>query len=129
MTREERVEKYGSFLYCPKRDVLCMGHDYMGDGECLKETCLLDDPEYQEKERRIRERRKELWDKHHRQRKEEKAAEANIRTQNKTSRELLAEGIERKKERMERCYARGWTRLADKLGRELAEMERKLGAQ
>lgn len=125
MTKEERVEKYGSFLFCPKREVLCMGHDYEGTGECLLETCVLDDPNYQARQERIQRRQKELWDKHYGQRKEEKEAAANIRTQNKTSQDLLLEKIEKTKIKMERYYTKGWTNLADKLGLELAEMERR----
>ncbi|MCI9598563.1 MAG: hypothetical protein HFE75_15040 [Firmicutes bacterium] len=122
-------EKYGSFLYCPKRDTLCFGQDLdESDGTCPYEACVLDDPEWQARQERIKQRQKELWDKHHKNRKEEREAAKNIRTQNKTSRELLAVEIERKKARMERCYRRGWTQQADKLGRELAEMERRLRA-
>ena len=40
--RRERFEKYGSFLFCPARNVLCFGR--MTDGECKHDTCLLDDP-------------------------------------------------------------------------------------
>lgn len=128
MTKEERVEKYGSFLFCPKREVLCMGHDYEGSGECLLDTCVLDDPNYQAQRERVKQRQKELWDKHHGDRKEEKEAEANIRAQNKTSRELLQVKIDKTRTKMERYYRKGWTNLADKLGLELAEMERRLKA-
>lgn len=128
MTKKERVEKYGSFLFCPKREVLCMGHDYEGEGKCLLETCVLDDPEYQARQERIQRRQKELWDKHHGQKKEEKEAAANIRTQNKTSGELLQVKIDKTRNKMERYYRKGWTNLADKLGLELAEMERRLRA-
>ncbi|NBI63706.1 hypothetical protein D3Z38_11720 [Clostridiales bacterium] len=128
MTKEERVEKYGSFLYCPKRETLCMGQDYEGTGECLLETCVLDDPAYQARQERIQRRQKELWDKHRGQKKEEKEAAANIRAQNKTSQDLLRMKIEKTRSKMERYYRKGWTNLANKLGLELAEMERRLRA-
>lgn len=128
MTREERVKEYGSFLFCPKRDVLCMAHDFEGNGECLRESCILDDPEYQAQQERIQQRQQELWDKHNKNRKEEKEAEKNIRTQNKTSREILLVKIEKTREKMERNYRMGRTRSGNKLSLELAEMERRLRA-
>lgn len=129
MTREERVRKYGSFLYCPKRDTLCFGQDLdESDGTCPYKACVLDDPEWQARQERIKQRQQELWDKHNKNRKEEKEAEKNIRTQNKTSREILLAKIERTREQMERNYRMGRTRSGDKLSLELAEMERRLRA-
>ena len=54
--RNERFEKYGSFLFCPKRNVLCFGRDT--DEECKHASCLLDDPDYQDLQKRIEENRK-----------------------------------------------------------------------
>ena len=53
---KERFEKYGSFLFCPARSVLCFGR--MTDAECKHDTCLLDDPEYQDLQKRIAENQK-----------------------------------------------------------------------
>ena len=62
--RKERVEKYGSFLYCQNRDTLCFNIN-TPDGICEEKICCLDDPEYIallqkiEKNRKKREKRKE----------------------------------------------------------------------
>ena len=53
--RMQRVEQFGSFLYCPARDVLCFGR-YTND-ECVYDSCILDDPEYQKLQRTIKENR------------------------------------------------------------------------
>lgn len=42
--RKERVKKYGSFLFCPKRSTLCTGRN--SNKECIYENCILDSPEY-----------------------------------------------------------------------------------
>ena len=42
--RLQRVAQYGSFLYCPMRDVLCFAR--FTDEECAHDSCILDDPEY-----------------------------------------------------------------------------------
>ena len=49
--RIQRVEQYGSFLYCPVRDTLCFGR--YTDSECKYDSCILDDPEYQKLQERI----------------------------------------------------------------------------
>ena len=114
LSREARIELYGSMLYCPRRDTLCLGQDYNGDGHCLMAECVLDDPEYQRRKAAQQDRQRELAEKHERIKKEEKEAAAIIRTQNRTS------------EKMERYYTKGQTRLGDKTSRELAKLERRL---
>lgn len=49
--RLQRVAQYGSFLYCPMRDVLCFAR--FTDEECAHDSCILDDPEYIEQKKRI----------------------------------------------------------------------------
>ena len=44
--REQHLKKYGSFLYCPDRDTLCVHMDGMWMTGCEREGCILDDPEY-----------------------------------------------------------------------------------
>ena len=115
-----------SIIYCQQRDTLCLGIDYLGDGTCKHESCILDDPAYQKRQEAIRQRRAELQSKRRSIRAEEQAAAANIRSQTKTRKELLREEIHRKKQRMNRYYTRGWTRLAEKESRELASLEREI---
>lgn len=117
MNKKERVKKYGSFLYCPKRNTLCMGQDYLGTGECKQTSCLLDDPEYRKKQQEREQRRKENWERAHRE----------VAVKNRPRKyEYLEDEIKRKKQYMERCYRRGWTKMGDRISNEIAEMERRL---
>lgn len=115
-----------SIIYCPERDTLCLGIDYTGTGTCKYSDCILDDPGYQKRQEAIRQRRAELQSKHRSIRAEEQAVAANIRSQTKTREELLQEEIDRREQRMNRYYTKGWTRLAEKESRELASLEREL---
>ena len=115
-----------SIIYCQQRDTLCLGIDYTGDGKCKYKDCILEDPGYQQRQETIRFRREELREKHRKDRAEERAAAANIRSQTKTREELLQEEVRRRELRMNRYYTRGWTRLADKESRELASLEREI---
>lgn len=115
-----------SIIYCQQRDTLCLGIDYTGTGECKYNDCILDDPEYQKRQEAIRRRREELQIKHRRDRAEEQAAAANIRSQTKTREQMLREEIRRREQRMNRYYTRGWTRLADRECQELASLEREI---
>lgn len=112
-------------LYCKERDTDCM-EMYIGQGTCNLEKCVRDDPVYLEKEREIERRRKELYEKNKQHRQEEKTAAKSIRRQTKPEDKLLREQIKNTKSKMERYYTRGWTRAADKLSREIIQMERRL---
>lgn len=112
-------------LYCEKRDTDCM-EIYMGNGACRRNSCVLDDPEYRKKEAAKVRRRNDLMEKERKHRQEERTAAKNIRTQRKTKEDLLREEIERKRERMERLYTKGLTKKADKLSREIGQMERRI---
>lgn len=117
---------FDSIIYCPDKDTLCAGIDYKGDGTCRFKDCILEDPGYQKRQEAIRIRREELREKHRRDKEEEQAAAAKIRSQTKTRENLLREEMERREKRMNRYYTRGWTRLADKESRELASLEREI---
>lgn len=53
MSRQEWLDKYGSFLFCPERDTLCVHMDGMWMTGCERPQCILDDPEYQILQKRI----------------------------------------------------------------------------
>lgn len=110
-------------LYCAARDTDCM-EMYAGNGTCRMKQCVLDDPQYLTKEKEKEQRRNELLKKERRRRKEEQTAAAKIRRQ--TNILSTQEEIERKRQQMNRCYTRGWTRTADKLSRELAVLEKRM---
>lgn len=87
-----------SIIYCTDKDTLCAGIDYTGNGACRYKDCILEDPEYQNRQKAIRIRREEL----------------------------LQEEIHRRELRMNRYYTRGWTRLAEIESRELASLKREI---
>lgn len=72
--REEYLEKHGSFLYCEKRDALCVHMDGMWMSGCERQNCILDDPEYIKLQERIEENRR-------RKRREKEDSAAPIRNQ------------------------------------------------
>lgn len=113
-------------LYCKERNTDC-AEIYAGKGQCRLNACVLDDPEYLAKEAAKEQRRNKLLKKEQLRRREEQIAAAKIRMQNKTTDNLMREQIESTRTKMERYYTRGWTKAADKLSRELATLEKRLG--
>ena len=60
MQLKQTKKECSSFLYCPKKDNLCFGREFSGEGiECKYENCLLEDPEYIEQQKKIEIKRKE----------------------------------------------------------------------
>ena len=113
-------------LYCQDRQVDCM-QMYIDHGTCSLEKCVLDDPEYLEKEKEKEQRRNELSEKERRRRQEEQDAARKIRKQTRRMTDnLLQEEIDRKREQMERYYRKGWTRYGDNASRELAALVRRM---
>lgn len=105
--RRARVEKYGSFLYCPDRDTLCS----FLDNElaiCPRVQCILDDPEHKALERRIK-RNRVINEKNFVP--EEK--QTNIRTQNKTKQQTVQERIKREEALAERLYKKNRPNAAE----------------
>lgn len=122
MTRQERVKIYGSFLYCPKKDVLCSIMD-SDDGICTRTLCYREDPEYlakeKEIEKRIRENAEAEWEAKQRKEKESKPA--------KPSREQeLQEAIWRKTARARKLYKQNKPKYADILMHEVMIMQGEL---
>lgn len=116
--RKKRVEEFGSFLYCPERDTICSFRD-TEDGTCGRTECLHEDIEWLKLQERIAENRKKNSY-------PTEEPQTNIRTQNKTAKEILQRAIERKSAEARRCYKKGWTKKGDRLTYELIHLERKL---
>ena len=58
--RQAHLEKYGSIIYCPDRDTLCSFMDNAWETGCAREGgCILDDPEDQALQARIKKSRQE----------------------------------------------------------------------
>lgn len=112
-------------LYCAAKNTDCM-EIYLGGGTCKRATCVRDDPEYLAKEQAKEVRRRELYKKSLRHKKEEQEAARKIRRQTRTKADQLREEITHKRRQMERYYTRGLTKLGNKASRELADLERRL---
>ena len=125
-TRKKRVEKYGSFLFCPRRRVLCFGR--IEDAECKHESCILDDPEYKALRDRIEENRKknEALRIAEAEKEKEEARAAPIRKQRKTAIELLETEIARKETYAKACYRGNNPRKGDSVIQEVMRLQGKL---
>lgn len=120
--RKQRVAQYGSFLFCPEWDTVC---DFRNtpDGSCGRSLCVREDPEYIRLQMRIEEnrRRNEAMGVN-----APEAPQTNIRTQNKTDKDLLKDLIWQKEKEARRCYERGWTRKGDSLTYEIIRLNTRL---
>lgn len=112
--RKERFEKYGSFLFCPARSVLCFGR--MTDAECKHDACLLDDPEYQLLQKRIAENQKKNQQREHEE-------PPKIRRQTKTRIEILEEQIKRKDEEARAAYRANYPKEGDRIINEVIRLQ------
>lgn len=112
--RKERFEKYGSFLFCPKRKVLCFGRDT--DEECKHASCLLDDPEYQALQKRIEENQKKN------QQQECEKEHTRIRKQTKTKIELIEEAIKKKDKEARAAYRANYPKEGDRIINEVIRL-------
>ena len=82
ISRQEWLDKYGSFLYCPERDTLCVYMDGKWPTGCELEVCIKDDPEHQQLEARIERNRARADEEARRRRQQEKnETKALIRNQ------------------------------------------------
>ena len=119
--RKARVEKYGSFLYCPDRDTLCFGR-YTEDGSCKHESCILDDPEYKDLQERIEKNR--ILNAQAEKKKEEPPAP--IRRQTINREQQLIDEIKHKEEKAAWLYKKNWPGPADNAMYEAAMLKNQL---
>ena len=129
--RKERIKKYGSFLYCPKRNTLCFGID-TPKGVCKYKSCLLDDPAYIAKQAEIDRKIQENARRERQERKREKENREKqiIRRQTKTRKDLLEQEIRNKERQVKLLYRDNKPKAADivmnqviRLNAKLREME------
>lgn len=113
--RKERFEKYGSFLFCPKRNILCFGRDT--DEECKHASCLLDDPDYQDLQKRIEENQKKN------QQQECEKEHTRIRKQTKTKIELIEEAIKKKDKEARAAYRANRPDIGDLITNEVIRLQ------
>ena len=129
--REEHMQRYGSMLFCPERETLCVYMDGMWATGCEREGCILDDMEYQKLQEVIRKNREEAS---RRQAEDErKAVEAAKRNAEKEKRErFIAEKMKeiRRIEEMSReAYRRNRPRRGDELFEKARSMRIELKRQ
>lgn len=124
--RKMKVEKYGSFLFCPEKEVLCFGI-YTPDGSCKHKSCLLEDQAYIKKQKEIDERIREN-DRREREERRREAQEhlAPIRRQRKSAADMLREQIERKERFARTLYRENKPRKADRVMHEVMTLQAKL---
>lgn len=126
MSRQEWLDKYGSFLFCPERDTLCVFMEGMYLTGCERETCIKDDPEYQRLQERIEKNRQKNAQEHRQEKKAEKNdPAAPIRNQSKAQ-ESLKEQIEQLEKRAQNAWHRGRRNEAMTLENRAAIMRGKL---
>ena len=115
--RKEHLEKYGSILYCPERQTLCSFRDGMWMTGCERESCILDDPEYQalmEKQKRFRQKQVEEEQKRRLEEQEaERIRDQRNQIQNYINRQLAE--IHRLEEQSQRAYRNNWPKRGDDL--------------
>lgn len=106
-SRQEHIQKYGSFLYCPVRDTLCsnMEDEWKTGNKCCRQPCVLDDPDYIAMTKRQEIAVKKRMAKERKSREEEEDA-APIRMQRKTREEMLREKIRRLEKESTEAYRR-----------------------
>lgn len=121
--RKERVMKYGSFLYCPIKDTLCCGRD-TEDGACGYDTCILDDPSYIEKQKKIEENRRRNEAKNEASREEEK--NIYIRRQTKTKEDLIREELVKLENKAAYLYRKNKPKAADSVMHDVVKLRNKL---
>lgn len=115
--RKEHLEKYGSILYCPERKTLCSFRDGMWMTGCERESCILDDPDYQalmEKQKRFRQKQVEEEQKRRREEQEaERIRDQRNQIQNYINRQQAE--IQRLEEQSQRAYRNNWPKRGDDL--------------
>lgn len=125
--RQQHIEEYGSFLYCPERGNLCsfMEEKWKTGCSCSRRPCILDDPEYialrKRQKQNIEKRRAE-----EKQYREEERDAAPIRTQSKSWEVLQMEKIRRLEEESARAYRRNRPKIGEDKLYEAMRLRREL---
>lgn len=125
--RQEHVRKYGSFLHCPERKVLCsfMEEALCKTGVCERQQCILDDPEYQKLKERIRKKFEEN-EKKRQQLKEEDEPPIRIRSPRKNPDMYIWAKINRLEEESREAYRRNRPKVGEAKLHEAIVLRRKL---
>lgn len=124
--RKERIEKYGSFLFCPERETICF-HIDTPDGKRARSICCKDDPEYIRQQEIIDENRRKNAEEEEKKRQQEKLdPPAPIRMQTKSRKDWLEEKIAYKENRAQQFYKNNKPKIADQIMHEVMILRRQL---
>ena len=121
------MQKYGSMLFCPERETLCVYMDGMWATGCEREGCILDDMEYQKLQEVIRKNREEAS--RRQAEAERKAVEAAKRNAEKEKRERFIEEIHKIEEMSREAYRSNRPRRGDELFEKARFMRNELKEQ
>ena len=125
-SRKERIEEYGSFLFCPDKETLCFAINN-DEGICERALCYLEDPEYIAQQKRIAKTMEENVRREQAEREREKLnPPAPIRRQTKTKEQNLQEQIRIKEEKARYLYRTNKPRAADNLMHEVTRLRGQL---
>ena len=124
--RKQHVTEHGSFLYCPRRSVLCsfMEDEWKTGNTCDRKPCILDDPEHQKLQKRIEENRR-LNEERRRSAPEEEPIRT-YRRQNKYPEDLIMDKIRRLEEQSREAYRRNRPKTGEAKLHEAILLRRKL---
>ncbi len=125
------MQKYGSMLFCPKRETLCFYMDGMWLTGCERDGCILDDPEYQKQQEVIRKNREDSFRRQvEAERKELEAAKMNAEKEKREK--FIAEKmkvIHRIEEMSREAYRNNRPRRGDELFEKARFMRNELKEQ
>lgn len=125
-SRKQRIEEYGSFLFCPDKDTLCFGMDNP-EGVCERALCFLEDPEYIAQQKKITKTMEENVRREWEEKEREKLdPPAPIRRQTKTKAQYLQEQIENKEKLARHLYRTNKPRAADNIMHEVTRLRGQL---
>lgn len=125
-SRRERIEEYGSFLFCPEKNRLCFAMDN-DEGICERALCFIEDPAYIKQQERIEQNMKENAAREREVRKREKLdPPAPIRRQTKSKTDLLEQEIELKQNKAKYLYRVNKPRAADNIMHEVTMLRKQL---
>ena len=115
--RQRHLKKYGSMLFCPERETLCVFMEGMWGTGCERDLCIIDDPENQKLQRKIEENRQKQIEAERRHREEERTA-APIRDQRNLTKPYIQKEIDeihQMEERSQEAYRNNDPKKGDEL--------------
>lgn len=124
-TKKERIEKYGSFLFCPKKERLCFAINN-DEGICERAICYSDDPKWIAQQKRIEKNIEENAKRELEEKRKKKERLASPAVQAKDAARSLKEKIKSKEEFARKLYRTNKPRAGDAVMHEAAVLRSRL---